>query len=177
MTKYVAFVRGINVDGNKLVKMKDLCGMFSGLGFGNVSSYKAAGNIIFDASGSSKAIAQKIEKELHKLMGKETKILLRTMDELKGIVRLDPFRGVKDPEAKRYVTFLEEELKGKPELPLKSENGDALIVAAKGREIYSLTCNVGGRYGNPLDLIDEYFGKALITTRNWNTVAGIAAED
>ena len=56
--RYVAFVRGINV-GGKTVKMAELKKMFESLGFSGVSTYKASGNVIFDAGGSASSLTKK----------------------------------------------------------------------------------------------------------------------
>jgi uncharacterized protein (DUF1697 family) len=47
VTRYVAFLRGINVGGRQTVKMAELCQRFEGLGFARVSAYRASGNIRF----------------------------------------------------------------------------------------------------------------------------------
>jgi uncharacterized protein (DUF1697 family) len=45
MTKYIAFLRGINV-GNIRIKMADLKAMFEGLGFQEVKTYLQTGNVV-----------------------------------------------------------------------------------------------------------------------------------
>ena len=47
-TRYVAFLRGINVGGHR-VSMADLRDVFTSLKFGNVDTFIASGNVIFDA--------------------------------------------------------------------------------------------------------------------------------
>src|SRR5260221_10646488 len=46
--KYIAFLRGINVGGNNLIKMSDLKKQFEDLGFTNVQTVIASGNVIFE---------------------------------------------------------------------------------------------------------------------------------
>jgi uncharacterized protein (DUF1697 family) len=48
MTQYAAFLRGINVGGRKPVKMEDLRKAFAALGFQNVKTMLASGNVLFD---------------------------------------------------------------------------------------------------------------------------------
>ena len=66
MTRYIAFLRGINVGGQKLIKMEELTRIFTAAGFKNARTYIQCGNVIFD-SGSANAIRlrKKIEKALH----------------------------------------------------------------------------------------------------------------
>ena len=47
--KYAAFLRGINVGGHKTVPMEGLKKTFASLGFQNVKTLLASGNILFDA--------------------------------------------------------------------------------------------------------------------------------
>lgn len=49
MTKYVAFLRGINVGGKSKVPMSELKKLFDELGFQNVRTYINSGNVIFEA--------------------------------------------------------------------------------------------------------------------------------
>ncbi len=61
--KYIAFLRGINVGGNKLIKMEPLADAFRSAGFRQAKTYLASGNVILQ-SGSTKlsAMETKVEK-------------------------------------------------------------------------------------------------------------------
>lgn len=60
MTKYIAFLRAINVGGHN-VKMDELKKYFESLGFSNVETFIASGNVIFEASAKD---AAKLEKKI-----------------------------------------------------------------------------------------------------------------
>jgi uncharacterized protein (DUF1697 family) len=65
MIRYVAFLRAINVAGQKLIKMEALARIFASIGFHNVRTYIQCGNVIFDhASGNSVRLRKKIERTL-----------------------------------------------------------------------------------------------------------------
>ncbi len=169
--RYVAFLRGVNV-GGKTVRMAELKKLFESLGFGNVSTYKASGNVIFDSDGSEATLTKKIENGLHKLIGKETRAILRPLDHLKGMVESEPFRGVEvTPETRLYVTFLP----GRPSSKMKdyeSPDGDFRF-RVSDEDIYSVLILSPKR--GTVDLmgfIEKEFGSD-ITTRNWNTIVGI----
>lgn len=49
---YVAFLRGINVGGHAVIRMSELQRAFEGLGFENVRTVLASGNVIFDPPGA-----------------------------------------------------------------------------------------------------------------------------
>ncbi len=52
MPKYVALLRAINVGGHT-VKMDHLRRLFEALGFTNVETFIASGNVIFDSTSKS----------------------------------------------------------------------------------------------------------------------------
>ena len=59
--RYVALLRGINVGGKTLIKMADLKACFEELGFDQVSTYIASGNVLFD---SGRTDAAKLEAKI-----------------------------------------------------------------------------------------------------------------
>ena len=62
MPVYVAMIRGINVGGNKLIKMDQLRKSLEAKGFEQVKTYIQSGNVVFKAAKlSSTAVARKIE--------------------------------------------------------------------------------------------------------------------
>src|SRR5712691_6588800 len=122
MIKYVAFLRGINVGGKKLIKMEELRRVFDSLGFKNVSTYIQSGNVIFDATEvNPNLLAKKIENKLHKSLGHEVTVILKTLNVLKDILKRSPFKKI-NPGADviMFVTFLSVEPATKPKLPLQS---------------------------------------------------------
>ena len=66
--QHLALLRGINVGGKKLVKMADLRTAFEELGFAEVSTYIASGNVLFRAPRQKRAeLAARIESDLTKV--------------------------------------------------------------------------------------------------------------
>lgn len=175
MTKYVAFLRGINILGHNILKMEKLRQQINSLGFKNVSTYKQSGNIIFTTSNNnSNLINRKIQRELRKLLGVDVKVFLRTMMEVEEIVQLNPFKKVKSNTTKLYVTFLPAELSRKHRLPLKSTNKDVEVILLRKCEAFSLAYKKKGRFGYPNNFIEKKFN-VLASTRNWKTIKGIVA--
>lgn len=176
MIKYVAFLRGINVGGHKLIKMADLARIFSSLKLQNVRTYIVSGNVIFETVDTDQEVlAKRIENGLHKALGYEVAVILRTVSELEALVKLDPFKPVKaDGEIKKYVTFLSEKHQSKLKVPALSPKKDWEIIHLNPREVFIVAFPVKGRYGESMSLIEKEFGKS-VTTRNWNTVIKILA--
>jgi uncharacterized protein (DUF1697 family) len=66
MTSYLVLLRGINVGGKNKVPMAELRSLLEGLGFKNVSTYIASGNVFLDSDLSPTKVAEKIEAALPK---------------------------------------------------------------------------------------------------------------
>ena len=91
MPKFIAFLRAINV-GNHTVKMDQLRRLFEELGFANVETFIASGNVIFDAKAKDiRSLEAKIGKHLEKALGYEVSTMVRSTDELAAIAEYEPF--------------------------------------------------------------------------------------
>ena len=90
MKRYIALLRGINVSGQKLIKMNTLKDLFIGLNYSEVNTYLQSGNMIFSTKGiDQQLIANEIEVEILKVFDFEVPVLILTMDELEKIVRIN----------------------------------------------------------------------------------------
>ncbi len=108
MPKHVAFLRAINVGGHT-VKMDNLRELFEEIGFSDVATYIASGNVIFDSlSKNVKDVESKIEIHLRDSLGYDVATFIRTMSELIKIAEYMPFSGgAKDIRSGTvYVAFL-----------------------------------------------------------------------
>jgi len=175
MTKFAAFLRGINVGGNKLIKMEDLKKCFASAGFKNVKTILASGNVLFESSNSDEdVLANKIADKLKSELGHDVGIQIRSIDEIQKLADRDPFKKIKvTPETRLYVTFLPEKPKSKLKIPYASPEKDFRILEVTNREICSVVdLNLGRGTVEAMSILDKEFGKN-ITTRNWNTVGKI----
>jgi uncharacterized protein (DUF1697 family) len=92
MIKYIAFLRAINVGGHT-VKMDQLKNLFEKMGFENVETFIASGNVIFETKSKNiDLITKKIEIELEKFLGYKVVTFLRSTNDLKGISEYKPFK-------------------------------------------------------------------------------------
>lgn len=91
MPRYAAFLRGINVGGTRITKDK-LCEPFSALGFENITTFRASGNVIFEAPrASGKTLARRIEKQLAADLGFDRAItFVRSRAEMRALAEVDP---------------------------------------------------------------------------------------
>ncbi len=174
MIKYFSFLRAVNVGGNNIIKMEDLKKIFESLGFQNVKTYIQSGNVIFETPEKSKEkIIKRTEKELHKYLGEDVLVFLRTFPEIEAITKSNPFKKIKTASStKLYLSFLSTELKDKPKLPYLSAKKDVELIAIKNCDLFSITPEINGRFGFPNNFVEKEFGISS-TTRNWNTITKI----
>ena len=87
MPRYIAFLRSINVGGRN-VKMTELRRLFEAMGFACVETFIASGNVIFESPArNAKSLETKIAGQLHKALGYEIAVFVRSADELTGIAK------------------------------------------------------------------------------------------
>jgi uncharacterized protein (DUF1697 family) len=92
MPRYIAFLRAINVGGHNTVKMDFLRHLFESLGFSNVETFIASGNIVFETkSKNAQALEREIEKGLREALGYAVATFIRTGTELAAIANYKPF--------------------------------------------------------------------------------------
>ena len=101
--RYVAFLRAINT-GNRRIKMADLRAVYEDLGYSNVATYIATGNVIFDAL--SPPPLPELRSSFAQRFGFTSEVFLRTEEEIVSIIQAVPWRG---PDAVVEVSFLEHE--------------------------------------------------------------------
>ncbi|MCW1892456.1 MAG: DUF1697 domain-containing protein [Candidatus Uhrbacteria bacterium] len=104
---YVALLRGINVGGKAKVEMVKLKRTFERLGFEDVKTYIASGNVIFRTdSGDRMTLTKRIEAAIKKDFGMHVNVLLRDIREMKKIVKALPSSWVNGGDMKCDVMFL-----------------------------------------------------------------------
>ncbi|MDB5034416.1 MAG: uncharacterized protein JWQ98_1657 [Chlorobi bacterium] len=172
MPRHTAFLRAINVGGHT-VKMDRLRALFEEMGFTNVATLIASGNVIFDSPARNAGTLEKtIEEHLRKSLGYDVATFIRSAAELAAIVNHQPF-PVADIDAEGtslHVMFLHHPPAGEVQEKLSALPSDVDEFHVHGREIYSL-CRAG-LSGSPLfsgTSVDRAIG-APTTARNITTV-------
>ncbi len=172
MIKYLSFLRGINVSRQKIIKMKDLVLLFESFGFNNVKTYLQTGNVLFDSNETDSAkIIKIIDDGIYKELGYSVTVIIRTKQELLDIVESNPFKDY-DGDVKYYLTFLAEEPKRPPTLPIRMNDIENEVFKVENNNVFTIGFNIKGRYGFPDVFIEKEFGVPA-TTRNWNTILRI----
>ncbi len=171
MHTYIAFLRGINVGGYRLIKMQDLVRIFSAAGCKNVRTFQQAGNVIFESrSQNTKALTKKIEAALEKDLGYHVAVILRSLEELQRMVTRDRFeKFAKEKEVMLCVVFLAESPESKPRLPIISTTENVEIFdIADGAAFAVSRRKKNGWFGYPHAVVEKTLG-AVGTTRQWKS--------
>ncbi len=172
MRRFVAFLRGINVGGHTVKKEKQKEAFLS-IGFENVITYKQSGNVIFEAEGENLGeIKEKIEGKLQEILGYKVSVFIRTISQLKELIKIEPFKGQSTEGSSFLVTLVASDSTKIPEeLPMTIPKSTAKVISAKGTEIFSVT-HGGGEGALPNPFIESKL-KVKATTRNMNIIREI----
>ena len=171
MQSYISILRGINVSGHNMIKMKALQELYESLGFSKARTYIQSGNVVFESNSADTGTLEKIiSGGIRETFGFEVPVIVLEREELKSISTYNSFINGRGEEiTKLHVTILS----GVPVKDLaetiRHENYLPDEFYILGRTVY-LFCPDG--YGNT-KLSNAFFEKKLkvrATTRNWKTV-------
>lgn len=170
MTVYISLLRGINVSGQKKVKMAELSALYETLGLDSIKTYVQSGNVVFQSDQSPGDLSDKIHAAIEKQFGFSVEVLVRSLDDWRALVERSPFAGDGDKDPKYLHITLLAQLPDKQaiaELEVPQAGADEYRI--DGQAVY-LHCPNG--YGRT-KLNNNFWEKKLkvgATTRNWNTV-------
>ena len=174
--RYIAFLRAINV-GGRTVKMDALRAVFADMGFGQVETFIASGNVIFTTAHlDAPALQRQIEDALQRALGYAVATFLRTDAEVTAVAHYTPFPPVVMAAAGALnVAFLAEPLTPQDEakvMALRTAIDDFHVHA---REVYWLcqTKQSESTFSNVL--FERALGRRA-TFRGMNTVQKLAAK-
>lgn len=171
MTEYVALLRGVNVGGVNIT-MSDLAAVVRGLGYDDVKTVLASGNVLFTTRDAASTAKQTLESALRARFGYEAWVHVLTVDEIRTIIAAYPYP--RSAERHAYVVFVV-----KPEVRselLAVELDPAIEQASAGEGVVYWSVPKGST-------LDSAMGKAQskasykpwITTRNLNTLEKLAS--
>lgn len=175
MPRYVAFLRAINVGGHT-VTMARLRELFEDLGFKDVATFIASGNVLFSSPGkSTPALERKIESHLEKSLGYEVKTFLRTDSEVVAISEYEAFPPAKVRSAGAFcVGFMSQPLDATAKRALDGLTSAIDQFHTHGREVYWL-CEKRQHESKFSNVVFEKTTKTRITFRGVNTIVKLAA--
>lgn len=174
MEKYIALLRGINVSGQKLIKMDALRKAFDSEGYKNVKTYIQSGNIVFESENRQvKKLIFEIETLIENHFGFHSDVIIRHQTEMRDLLNVLKNNNIlSDNELKYYITFLQQEYEPAVGLPLYSKNQDVEIIYADKLNFVSVAYVYKGNYGFPNAFIEK-LTQIPATTRNPITLGKI----
>ncbi|GAB4253275.1 MAG: DUF1697 domain-containing protein [Vicingaceae bacterium] len=172
MKTYVAFLRGINVAGQKKIKMTDLKNAVRSLGVDNVFTYIQSGNVVFDAEIKNlDDFTISIEERLHEIFNEQIKVLLIEDVNLEKILQNHPM-AFKGENKKTYYTMLFSSPSKEALESLSKEAYSKEQLSIGNKVIYGFFTNGYGKAKYNNNYIEKKL-KVLATTRNFNTLNNI----
>ncbi len=172
----MAFLRGMNLGGRR-IKNDELRAEFEALGFDDVATFRASGNVIFGAKKQSEGkLTKTIEKGLGEALGYEVPVFLRTVEEVAAIAARQPFapKLVAASKGKLQVTMLSKKPTAAARKKVLALSTDEDHLAIESRELFWLPS--GGTIESELDhkAIVKALGKG--TQRTMGTIEQIASK-
>jgi len=168
---FIVLFRGINVGGNKIVRMELLREMLRNLGFKNVASYIQSGNVVLTSDKPAAEVTKAIEDAFSKAFGFSSRPTVRSLAEWQRVIDEDPFAQVRNEGRQMHAVFLDEQPSEAAVEGLKALASTEEMVLADG-VLYLYTPDGFGRSKVAVAL-DKVL-KVPLTARNWNTVLKLA---
>jgi uncharacterized protein (DUF1697 family) len=177
MARHAAFLRGINLGGRR-VSNAELRAAVEGLGFEGVATFRASGNVVFDAPAGDTAdgLVARLEAGLAEALGYEVPVFLRSAAEVRRIAAHAPFEApaLEASEGKLQVSLLLRKPPAAAGRAVLAMSTDADRLAIAGRELYWLPS--GRMSDSELDLKAVEAALGPTTMRTMGTIEQIAAK-
>ncbi len=163
MNKYCAFLRGINVGGNRTIKMQELKEILQSIPLHNIQTVLASGNVYFETEEKNiSTIQRKIKSALN------VEALIITQGEMETLIQKKPFEKISKTEKKTLVTFFGEE---NSDFTLHQQEDFETLLVTQNVVCVAISKEMGTT--EAMKILEMRYGKH-ITTRNWNTVEKLA---
>jgi uncharacterized protein (DUF1697 family) len=171
MRRYAALLRGIAPSGRNMTNDK-LRGVFERLGFDEVASVLASGNIVFRSELTDVPVLERrIEDSLAAELGLSSRTIVRDHRALRGLVDSDPFHGLTHGDDTYLIaSFLKHPASAPGPIP-EMDPGTRLVRydPASGAVLAVIDNTAPERAREFMKWLDASFGKD-VTTRSWLTV-------
>jgi uncharacterized protein (DUF1697 family) len=180
MASYAAFLRGMNVGGHRVTN-DELRAHFAALGFTDIASFRASGNVVFTADRqagghSAEELRERIEQGLAEALGYAVPTFVRAAAEVRAIAAAAPFapERLQGSGGKLQVALLTDSPTPQARAQALSLAGERDALVFGERELYWLPA--GGVLDSALDMktIERLLGS--MTMRTKGTIEQLAAK-
>lgn len=169
-TVYVVLFRGINVGGNKVVKMETLRRVLGDAGFSKVATYIQSGNVVLTSQEGEDAVIDTVTRVFDETFGFSSRPTVRSAVQLQRVIDENPYKGVEGNRL--HAVFLDGQPPAGAVQTLEALANTEHMVE-KGGVLYLFTPD-GLGISEVAKALDRTL-KVPVTTRNWNTVLKLQA--
>jgi len=169
-------LRGVNVLGRNKIKMDELKALCVSLKLKDPQTFIQSGNVIFCTSEKDPAkLKKRIQNAIEKKFGFRPGVVLRTIAELRSVIKKNPFAGRKGiaPD-KLLVVFWADEPAKEARKKAQAIKTDPEEVHLIGGEAFIYFQEGQGRSKLRWEVIERAVG-TFGTGRNWNSVTRMLA--
>ncbi|MBX9647084.1 MAG: DUF1697 domain-containing protein [Xanthobacteraceae bacterium] len=164
MAAFIALLRAVNVGGTGKLPMSELKSMCEALGFADVRTYIASGNIVFTSRKSESAVKKALEAALESYAGRPVGVMVRTVAEMQAVLADNPFPKL--APNRTMAVFLDHAPPADTLAGLRGQKDEKVRLGR--REIYI-------HYGDGMGQSKLVIPAAKTgTARNMNTIAALA---
>jgi len=171
MNTYISLLRGINVSGQKKVKMAELKSIYQSLNFENVMTYIQSGNVVFQSDKDPETLKLLVETAIKEYFNFEVPVLILTKSHLVNTAKCLPFTSIniETEGSKIIVFFLSENVSANQRYIIETylTNSEQLIM---GKDVIYLYCPLGLGKSKLTNKLIETKLKLTSTARNIKTV-------
>lgn len=139
MARWVALLRGVNVNGIT-IRNADLAALFADLGYTDVRTVLASGNVVFTAPSDASEVQTRIEQALRDRFGYDAWIVLVPHERLAAVIDGFPFDSA--PDRHDHVVFGSEDTT-LDDLVADLDTDDAVERVARGDGVVYWSCPKG----------------------------------
>lgn len=173
MPLHIALLRGVNVNGQRMIPMAELRAVAEGLGFEKAGTYIQTGNLLFDSPRGPEEARLALEAAIMTAFGHDVQVAVRSPQEIAQVVDLCPFVPSEgEVVCVAFAVTSWEPGRGTEVTGRSIAGGDSFAVADRHLYIHYRR----GMHGSPLS--NAYFERALgvaLTSRNLSTVGRLQA--
>jgi len=168
MARQIALLRGINLASRNRVPMPALRAALEEAGYEDVATLVQSGNILLTSTKQPKTLEREITALVKAEFGVDAATVVRTRDELAGVIERNPIPDGPSLPKLFQVTFFSDEPDAAAVAKLAAQDFGTERVEVIGREAYAW---------HPEGIQKSKLARALAsglrgdgTARNWNTV-------
>ncbi|MGF1618081.1 MAG: DUF1697 domain-containing protein [Acidimicrobiia bacterium] len=175
MPTYLVLLRGINVGGNKRIKMGDLRDALIAAGIEDPRTLLQTGNVVVESNADTAALVDIVETTIQSTFGFQSTVIVRTADEFREVVKNHPFSAEQIEDGRfAHVGFCRDEPDRDGFEALQEAHEGPEEIKLVGRELFVYYPDGSGRSKLTNSVIEKHLGTPT-TSRNWNTVEKIGA--